>query len=247
MATKKDGVPLLKKGTMLNPNKTVDVKMTSRELDPKTGLLGKQKIKEKSVTKSYKNLLGNPVEKTKRKVVVTGVNGKSKFKSTTSNRSFTNPITGVKTEKKVSKETGSPRMVVKTKSNVSTPGKGMKNLPNITDQAVSNKPGLPAKTLPKLNLPSPGLSRPPSANKPALKKPPMGAIEGRQEGPQSVAPTSKAPVLKPKLDPRGSVSLQKNMEKLRNNNSDKSNKNSRYMAAGLGAGAGAAPFKKKTN
>ena len=31
---KKDGTPLLKKGTILNPKKTVDVKMTSRQLDP---------------------------------------------------------------------------------------------------------------------------------------------------------------------------------------------------------------------
>lgn len=114
---KKDGVPLLKKGTILNPKKTVDVKMTSRQLDPKTGLLGKENIKEKSITRNYKNLLGNPVERTKRKVVVTGVNGKSKFKSTTNKREFTNPITGVKTEKKVSKETGSPRMVIKKKYN----------------------------------------------------------------------------------------------------------------------------------
>jgi len=114
---KKDGVPLLKKGTILNPKKTVDVKLTSRQLDPNGMKTGKENIKEKSVTRNYKNLLGNPVERTKRKVVVTGVNGKSKFKSTTSNRSFTNPITGVKTEKKVSKETGSPRMVTKKKAN----------------------------------------------------------------------------------------------------------------------------------
>jgi hypothetical protein len=117
MAMKKDGVPLLKKRTILNPKKTVDVKMTSRQLDPKTGLLGKQNIKDKSVTKSYKNLLGNPVERTKRKVVITGANGKSKFKSTTNKREFTNPITGVKTEKKVSKETGSPKMIIKKKYN----------------------------------------------------------------------------------------------------------------------------------
>lgn len=114
---KKDGVPLLKKGTILNPKKTVDVKLTSRQLDPNAMKRGTENIKDKSVTRSYKNLLGNPVERTKRKVVITGVNGKSKFKSTTNNRSFTNPITGVKTEKKVSKETGSPRMVTKKKEN----------------------------------------------------------------------------------------------------------------------------------
>jgi hypothetical protein len=115
---KKDGVPLLKKGTILNPKKTVDVKVTQKPYVDITGTnRGNENVKEKSVTRNYKNLLGNPVEKTKRKVVITGPSGKSKFKSTTSNRSFTNPITGVKTEKKVSKETGSPRMVTKKKSN----------------------------------------------------------------------------------------------------------------------------------
>jgi hypothetical protein len=117
MAMKKDGVPLLKKRTILNPKKTVDVKMTSRQLDPNAMKTGKENIKDKSVTKSYKNLLGNPVERTKRKVVITGANGKSKFKSTTNKREFTNPITGVKTEKKVSKETGSPKMIIKKKYN----------------------------------------------------------------------------------------------------------------------------------
>jgi hypothetical protein len=117
MATKKDGRPLLKKGTILNPKKTVDVKMTSRQLDPNGMKTGTENVKDKSVTRNYKNLLGNPVEKTKRKVVITGANGKSKFKSTTNKREFTNPITGVKTVKKVSKETGGPRMVTKKKSN----------------------------------------------------------------------------------------------------------------------------------
>ena len=243
MATKKDGVPLLKKGTILNPNKTVDVKMTSRQLDPKTGLLGKQNVKEKSVTRSYKNLLGNPVEKTKRKVVVTGANGKSKYKSTTSQRSFTNPITGVKTEKKVSKETGGPRMVTKTKSNVSTPGKAMPMNPS---PVLNNRPATrsssvaPLKKIPMVASGSTGYV----AEAARMSGQKYVSEMNKQEGPQSVAPTPKSPVLNNRPDPRGSVSLQKSIDTSRKNNSDKSNKNSRTIAAGLGAGA--APFKKKT-
>jgi len=108
MATKKDGDPLFRKGTIFNPKKTVEYK--------KSSIAGVDR-KEKYTTKEYNNLIGNPVQKNKKKTVETSTRGKLKDKTSVTTRSFKNPITGIKTDKTVVKQKGMRRSVIKNKSN----------------------------------------------------------------------------------------------------------------------------------